>query len=83
MNLSGASIKVSQKGDVVPGTTNRIVTIIGNPVASNYAHMVSAVLSAVCSVASWLVCFLCASWCADSVGWQLVLQKVPTATTVQ
>jgi len=52
MNLSGASIKVSQKGDVVPGTTNRIVTIIGNPVASNYAHM-------------------------------LVLQKVPTATTVQ
>eukprot|EP00286_Rhodomonas_abbreviata_P029778 CAMPEP_0181315042 /NCGR_PEP_ID=MMETSP1101-20121128/15151_1 /TAXON_ID=46948 /ORGANISM="Rhodomonas abbreviata, Strain Caron Lab Isolate" /LENGTH=364 /DNA_ID=CAMNT_0023422197 /DNA_START=157 /DNA_END=1251 /DNA_ORIENTATION=- len=39
MNLSGAQIKVSQKGDVVPGSTNRIVTITGNPVASNYAHM--------------------------------------------
>jgi len=52
MHLSGANIKVSQKGDVVPGTTNRIVTITGNPVASNYAHM-------------------------------LVLQKVPTATSIQ
>ncbi len=40
MSLSGASIKVSQKGEVVPGTTNRIVTISGNPVAANYAHMV-------------------------------------------
>ena len=30
MSLSGANIKVSQKGDVVPGTTNRIVTITGN-----------------------------------------------------
>jgi RNA-binding protein Nova len=39
MSLSGASIKVSQKGEVVPGTTNRIVTISGNPVAANYAHM--------------------------------------------
>jgi len=51
MQLSGAQIRVSQKGDVVPGTTNRIVTISGAPVAANYAHM-------------------------------LVLQKVPTATTV-
>mmetsp|Transcript_21524 Transcript_21524/g.59085 ORF Transcript_21524/g.59085 Transcript_21524/m.59085 type:complete len:334 (+) Transcript_21524:210-1211(+) len=39
MSISGASIKVSQRGEVVPGTTNRIVTISGNPVAANYAHM--------------------------------------------
>jgi len=39
MQISGASIKVSQKGEVVPGTTNRYVTISGNPVAANYAQM--------------------------------------------
>ena len=37
--ISGASIKVSQKGEVVPGTTNRIVTITGSVVAANYAQM--------------------------------------------
>mmetsp|Transcript_29474 Transcript_29474/g.46233 ORF Transcript_29474/g.46233 Transcript_29474/m.46233 type:complete len:194 (-) Transcript_29474:45-626(-) len=37
--MSGSDIKVSQRGDVVPGTTNRIVTIVGNPQAANYAHM--------------------------------------------
>ncbi|KAJ1479209.1 hypothetical protein T484DRAFT_1628917 [Baffinella frigidus] len=31
MQLSGAHIKVSQKGDNVPGTNNRIVTIVGAP----------------------------------------------------
>jgi len=39
MQISGANIKVSQKGEVVPGTTNRFVTITGNPVAANYAQM--------------------------------------------
>ena len=29
MQISGANIKVSQKGEVVPGTTNRFVTITG------------------------------------------------------
>ena len=46
MSVSGASMKVSQKGDVVPGTTNRIVTISGNPVAVNFAHMVSVIVIA-------------------------------------
>lgn len=39
MQISGANIKVSQKGEVVPGTTNRFVSITGNPVAANYAQM--------------------------------------------
>ena len=30
---SGASVKVSQKGDYVPGTSLRIITISGNQVA--------------------------------------------------
>jgi len=39
MQLSGAHIKVSQKGDNVPGTNNRIVTIVGAPGSVSYAHM--------------------------------------------
>jgi hypothetical protein len=71
MSLSGASIKVSQKGEVVPGTTNRIVTISGNPVAANYAHMVSPWFRLSLNH-PWLT-FLCV---------QLVLQKVPNAAPV-
>jgi hypothetical protein len=63
MSLSGASIKVSQKGEVVPGTTNRIVTISGNPVAANYAHMVTLVSGVVFSVcqADFVLCFAACS----------------------
>ena len=28
MQISGANIKVSQKGEVVPGTTNRFVSMV-------------------------------------------------------
>jgi heterogeneous nuclear ribonucleoprotein K len=37
--VSGASIKISQKGENVPGTNNRIVTISGAPGSVSYAHM--------------------------------------------
>eukprot|EP00283_Hemiselmis_rufescens_P005194 CAMPEP_0173420634 /NCGR_PEP_ID=MMETSP1357-20121228/2032_1 /TAXON_ID=77926 /ORGANISM="Hemiselmis rufescens, Strain PCC563" /LENGTH=317 /DNA_ID=CAMNT_0014383439 /DNA_START=6 /DNA_END=959 /DNA_ORIENTATION=+ len=37
--LCGAQVKLSQKGDVVPGTQNRIVTVTGNTLSSSYAHM--------------------------------------------
>jgi hypothetical protein len=70
MSLSGASIKVSQKGEVVPGTTNRIVTISGNPVAANYAHMVTI-------FGGFDLFFDCAR--LNLICWQLVLQKVPNA----
>jgi RNA-binding protein Nova len=43
MAESGASIKVSQKGDYVPGTQNRIITITGSQTAASMAHqLVSA-----------------------------------------
>ncbi len=38
MELSGAVIKVSQKGEYAPGTTNRIVTITGSQSAAAHAH---------------------------------------------
>ena len=38
MELSGAVIKVSQKGEYAPGTTNRIVTISGPQAAAAHAH---------------------------------------------
>jgi RNA-binding protein Nova len=34
MDMTRASIKVSQKGDYVPGTQLRIITISGNQVSS-------------------------------------------------
>jgi len=37
--LCGAQVKLSQKGEVVPGTQNRIVTVTGNTLSSSYAHM--------------------------------------------
>lgn len=36
--VSGANIKVSDKNDFVEGTTNRLVTITGSPVAAQTAH---------------------------------------------
>ena len=36
--VAGAQIKVSQKGEYAPGTTNRIVTISGNPQSAQIAH---------------------------------------------
>ena len=39
--MSGASVKVSQRGEYVPGTENRVVTIVGNVDA--------------CQAASWIV----------------------------
>ena len=35
---SGARIKISQKGEYVPGTSNRTVTITGNPAAVQTAQ---------------------------------------------
>jgi hypothetical protein len=43
MDQSGATIKVSQKGEYAPGTTNRVISIIGSQHAASYAHqLVSA-----------------------------------------
>ena len=48
---SGASIKVSQKGDYVPGTSLRIITISGNQVSSptHESDSASYVCFALCS----------------------------------
>lgn len=35
---TGAQIKVSQKGEYAPGTTNRIVNIIGSQQAAAFAY---------------------------------------------
>lgn len=34
IDTSGASIKVSQKGEYAPGTTNRTITITGEPIVA-------------------------------------------------
>lgn len=38
MQQSGAQIKISQKGEYAPGTTNRIVSIIGPQQSAQFAH---------------------------------------------
>jgi RNA-binding protein Nova len=43
IEVSGAGIKVSQKGEYAPGTQNRTITITGAAHAASYAHqLVSA-----------------------------------------
>jgi RNA-binding protein Nova len=39
MSMTGAMIKTSQKTDVVPGTTDRIMTITGNKASCSHAEM--------------------------------------------
>merc|ERR1712232_1540008 len=39
MRFSGARIKISQKGEYVPGTQNRTVTITGTPQACQAAQL--------------------------------------------
>jgi hypothetical protein len=39
MSLSGARITVSPRGEYEEGTTNRIVTIVGSPAATQTAHL--------------------------------------------
>jgi len=38
MQQSGAQIKLSQKGEYAPGTTNRIVTISGTQQSATFAN---------------------------------------------
>jgi len=48
MEQSGAQIKISQKGEYAPGTTNRIVSITGSQQSAQFAHsLVSAKISQV------------------------------------
>jgi hypothetical protein len=37
MNKSGAVVSLSPKGEFVKGTTNRVVTVAGNPQSAHYA----------------------------------------------
>lgn len=39
-SLSGSTITVSSKSEMVPGTSNRIVTISGTPTSTQMAHMI-------------------------------------------
>ena len=39
MSLSGAKVTISAREDMIEGTTNRTVTITGNPVCAQTAHM--------------------------------------------
>ena len=46
LSFAGATIKISQKGEYAPGTTNRVVSIMGNQEAAAFAHtLVQAKLS--------------------------------------
>ncbi len=38
MDQSGANIKISQKGEYAPGTSNRMITITGNQQQASHAH---------------------------------------------
>ena len=37
-SLSGAKISISQRGEFVEGTNNRLVTITGSPACAQTAH---------------------------------------------
>jgi predicted PilT family ATPase len=46
MDQSGANIKISQKGEYAPGTSNRVITITGSQHQASFAHQLVSLVAA-------------------------------------
>ena len=80
---SGASIKVSQKGDYVPGTSLRIITISGNQVHPTPVQACNTFFPGLLVCGRWVIPVLIEAMSvaleqeAASFAHQLVSAKIP------